>query len=702
VDWLKPAIVFTALSSAVLAITFLYVWAQFVRRRHVLLWSLAWWVALPYLALQAATLHDPPSTLVLTVKQAFPMANALLMAAGCYELVHGRLPPLRAAAVALPVVAWGLLAPSLFTSDLLVTLPTSVLLGGAYLWTGSRFVRLHRERGTRGARLVAALFFVAGAHELDFPLFGDVAWAAPIGYALTGTLAFVISLFLIIMILEESRAQAEAERAMVRAIVDTLPVGVVVVSPAGKPLVANAAARAACATGPGGEVALPAFTRPDGKPLPAAELPIDRALRSGEQTPMRELVLRAPGGGARTVLVKAGPVRDDHGRLVGAVAVFEDIGDMKRMQAEASRTERLRSLGTLAAGVAHDFNNALTMIVGHVQLAMAAATDPVVRQQLGVVARVATDSASIVRRIQDVARVRVGRSDVAFDLAQVVREVVEICRPRWKDEAQADGVTYDVHADVALDVLVMGQPAEMREALLNLVLNALDAMPAGGSLRLAVSRDDARAVVTVEDTGEGMSADVQERIFEPYYTTKGAAGTGLGLAVVYGIVQRHDGTVEVESHPGVGTRFTIRLPLHVPERAPDAREPAEAAPRRLRVMVVDDEPLIRNLVQALLRQEGHDVAVAASGAEALEQLESASVDVVLTDLAMPGMNGWELAAAVRTAAPHAAVVLSTGWGESIAAGEPERAGVAAILPKPFTKDELVACVCRAAAAVEAG
>ena len=434
-----------------------------------------------------------------------------------------------------------------FNNFLEVTLPNSVLLGLSYLWTSSRFVHLHRERGTRGARIIAILFAAAGIHEFDYPLFGNLPWTAPVGYSIAALLAITVAIFLLIMILEEARSEAESEKARTRAILLNLPVGVLVTAPDGTLSTTNpvseqyVAFSQETATQTLHQLECDLFKNPDFSEVDSEDLPMEKALRTGATTPAREFTMVNTEGVRRSVLVNSAPVNSEQGHLLGAVAVFQDIEDVKKMQSDMARAQRLEALGTLAAGVAHDFNNALTMILGHTELANDNAEDPRIREQLRIISKVASDSASTVRRIQDVARTRSIELDVTFDLSEVVREVMDITRPRWRDEAYAKGLNYHVTANLNEDVVITGQPAELREALLNLFFNALDAMPFGGELSLTVSRSGEEALLVVSDNGIGMTPEVRERVFEPYFTTKGQRGTGLGLSVVFGIVQRHEG-----------------------------------------------------------------------------------------------------------------------------------------------------------------
>jgi CheY-like chemotaxis protein len=268
-----------------------------------------------------------------------------------------------------------------------------------------------------------------------------------------------------------------------------------------------------------------------------------------------------------------------------------------------------------------------------------------------------------------------------MDLVEVIRDALEVTQPRWRDEPQSRGIVVRVETKLAPLPPVPGNPAELREVLTNLILNALDAMPNGGTLTLTSRADERGVIIEVQDTGIGMTDEVRRRIFDPFFTTKGPKGTGLGLAVVYGIVTRHGGEIQVESREGVGSTFTIRLPYGLIESPPTPeKESTLAAPAR--VLVIDDEEAVREALRDILSLR-HVVEEAASGAEGIDRLKQTRFDLVITDLGMAGMSGWQVARAVKALRPETAVVLVTGWGVQLDPAELRSKGVDRVLPKPF-------------------
>jgi CheY-like chemotaxis protein len=313
----------------------------------------------------------------------------------------------------------------------------------------------------------------------------------------------------------------------------------------------------------------------------------------------------------------------------------------------------------------------------------------------------ASDGAQVVRRLQGFARQQADSPLVPCSLAALAGEGLELTRPRWQDEAQRENRALATQCHLGHLPPVMGNPTEIREAFTNLILNAVDAMPDGGTLTIDGSLEPPEAspgaaqavVVQVTDTGVGMSEEVQRRIFDPFFTTKGVKGTGLGLAVVYGIMERLGGKIEVASSPGRGTTFSLRF-QPAPETAPAIPVAAADTPPRSmrRLLVIDDEEPVRKSISELLRAVGHSVMEVGSGEEGLAFLADQRVDLVITDLGMPGMTGWEVVRCIRKLDPPIPVVLLTGWGEQPPEGDTERVPADRLLIKPVLLEELQAVI----------
>ena len=368
-------------------------------------------------------------------------------------------------------------------------------------------------------------------------------------------------------------------------------------------------------------------------------------------------------------------------------------GELAAAQDQLVRTEKLRALGEMASGVAHDFNNLLAAILGRAQLLQRYVKDVRLAGWLQVIERSALDGAQTVRRLQEFARVRRDQPMVPVDLNEIVREALEITQSRWREEALRQGVVIEVRTSTATLPPVAGDAAELREVLTNLILNAVDAMPEGGTLTVSSAVGSDAIELAVADTGVGIPTAVKEKIFDPFFTTKGPQGTGLGLSLTYGILRRHGARIAVESQEGRGTTFRITFPSGQPIESPATRASDEPAPTGgLRCLVVDDEPAVATVLGDVLEASGHRVVVLTDSVEAIERVRREPFDVVFTDLAMPRASGWEVAQAVKASAPGVPVFIITGFGVELSAAERRAHGVAAVFSKPLRIEDITRAV----------
>jgi GAF domain-containing protein/ActR/RegA family two-component response regulator len=378
-----------------------------------------------------------------------------------------------------------------------------------------------------------------------------------------------------------------------------------------------------------------------------------------------------------------------------SVRLFEErtraYGELAAAQDQLVRTEKLRALGEMASGVAHDFNNLLASVLGRAQLLMRRVQDPRQLQWLRVIERSALDGAQTVRRLQEFTRIRRDQPMVPLDVTQLVRDALDITQSRWREEPVSRGVVIEVRTELAPVPPILGDAAELREALTNLILNAVDAMPTGGTLGLVTTAGDDHVEIAVSDTGVGIPPAVREKIFDPFFTTKGPHGTGLGLSLTYGIVARHGGSVSVDSEEGRGSTFRLSFPSAATVETPTpASVRADAtAPRTLRCLVVDDEEPVRTVLADVIESAGHHATMVGDGAEAIERFRAEAFDVVLTDLAMPRVSGWQVARVVKQVAPRVPVVLVTGFGVELTPEERRTHGVDHVLVKPLQIQEIL-------------
>jgi GAF domain-containing protein/anti-sigma regulatory factor (Ser/Thr protein kinase) len=366
--------------------------------------------------------------------------------------------------------------------------------------------------------------------------------------------------------------------------------------------------------------------------------------------------------------------------------------ELSRAQTQMVRVETLRAVGELAAGASHHLNNLLAVVLGRLQLALLKFDDPDLHKQLVPAERAVQDGANVVARLLRFSRGQTAPTFVSVDLNELAGDVIELTRPRWQNELLAKGIAVDIRLEPGAIPEIAGDPPSLREVVMNLILNAVDALPSGGRITITTWADAGSVYCRVADTGIGMSPAVQQRALEPFFTTKGVKSTGLGLSANYGILQRHSGELTIESVEGQGTRVTFRLPAGRSVNESQIPAPPVSAPP-LRILLVDDESDVRAVITDMLAGDGHEVLASTNGADGLAQfLGDPSLDLVLTDLGMPGMTGWELAQAVKASRPSLPVGIITGWGDAPEATPEERAWVDFVLAKPITQGALRSAV----------
>jgi len=383
--------------------------------------------------------------------------------------------------------------------------------------------------------------------------------------------------------------------------------------------------------------------------------------------------------------------------------------ELRETQLAVMQQERLKALGQMASGIAHDINNALSPVVGFADLlgrSEAGLTENG-RKYLHYIKTAGEDIAQIVARLREFYRRR-SQSEALFvlNLNEAAQQVIDMTRPRWRDIPQGRGLMVELETDFETGLPdLAGKESEVREALTNLILNAVDALPQGGKIvvRTRSTRRNVPAligakmrthiVVEVCDTGVGMDETTRKHCLEPFFSTKGKRGTGLGLAMVYGIMERHEGEIEIESQLGKGTTVRLVFPIRKtpPEGGPAERP--EPGCGRLQILCIDDEPLLRELLKEILEAEGHQVEVTDGGQAGLTSFRSARqrgnpFDVVITDLGMPYFDGRQVAKALKLESPKTPIILLTGWGAYMKEDGDAPAQVDGVLSKPPRVREL--------------
>jgi signal transduction histidine kinase len=424
-------------------------------------------------------------------------------------------------------------------------------------------------------------------------------------------------------------------------------------------------------------------------------------LRAGDRTVgVLQSVCMRPSGFTNEQIQLLYLVADLLGPAISNCRLYDRLSaayeQLRRTQAHLIQAEKMRALGELAAGMAHDFNNSLCAVLGFLELTLLDNELPAAcRSYLNSGRTCALDAAQTVHRVQDFARWRRNAMTVELvDVNALIRQTLELTRHKWDRLAlagqagSAPQVPITVEQYTEATARVSGSSSELREVLTNLIFNAVDAMSLGGSLFVRSWSTAGNVFLSVQDTGVGITDSVRRRLFEPFFTTKGERGNGMGLSVSFGIIQRHNGEITVESVPGYGSTFTVRLPAAPETTAGEAVPVVEQIPSRpsknLRVLIVEDEESIRRFLAAGLVQLGHWPRLTCNAQEGLAALAEEAFDVVVTDLGLPGANGEEVARQVAERSPDVPVVLLTGWADQIKVESKRVPGVRCILGKPIS------------------
>ena len=472
------------------------------------------------------------------------------------------------------------------------------------------------------------------------------------------------------------------------------------------------------------------YTREDviGKPIFDIVVKEEREAAKASFENKKQSGNRFTRGNERRYLTKTGEQRtfvtsdyflfDPEGNITAVQTTLEDVTERKRIEqelreantrlsaalAELKRTqlrviehERLSAIGQMASGIAHNFNNALMPILGFSDLLienpqMLADTEDTIRM-LTDIRTAAQDAAEAVRRLRDFYKPPEEDERTSVDLNGVVNTALALTQPKWKEEAAARDIAFEIRQELHPVPHVTGIESQLREVVANLILNALDAMPDGGVLTIRSSADDIWVTLEVIDTGIGMSPEIKRQCFEPFFSTKESTGTGMGLSLAYGIIRQHGGAISIDSTPGEGTTFAVRLP-HGPSEQDAEGKTVRKAPnvKPLRILVIDDEIWSRELLTRYLQSDGHTLELASTGGEGVDKFNEGDFDLVLTDRAMPDMSGDKVAAEIKQSDPDIPVLMLTGFGDIMRSSGEYPPGVDDVIAKPITRDELRAVI----------
>ena len=615
---------------------------RYTRRDYFTKWTIGW---LFYaLWMTSSFIVRDATSVILVLNQACIGLSGVFLIWGSLQFLGVTVRPLLFGLLMLILVAWTFVSQRLASSELIIQSPGFILLGS--LFTAVSFFHRRKRKPFVASGMLSLGFFLWGLYLGSHP-FVHKHGPYDVGFFVASVLQLFIAVSMIVLVLEDARHADEQLRAEIDAV------------------------------------------------------------RSENE------VLQSK------VLTTEEKCRDLYSQVRLTEGVQKAYEELRRTQQVVVQQERLRALGQMASGVAHDINNALCPITCYPDMVLGnefALTESS-RRYLQNINKAAQDIASIVERLREFYRRRSDSEQLMeVDINKVVKEVVELTRPRWRDLPQRDGISIvvDTRLEPGLPPL-LSDASELREALTNLVFNSVDALPQGGTITIKTSSGcrppaDENTVsgfyfqIEVLDDGVGMDEQTRKRCLEPFFSTKAQrGGTGLGLAMVYGTMQRHQGAIEIDTVPGAGTSIRLIFPIQkvVSETKSTAVAPPPAA-RSLRILCIDDELIIGQILTDYLSSLSHSVTATVGGKDGLDSFRNAALqnqpfDIVITDLGMPDMDGHEVARAIKTESPKTPVLMMTGWG-NIMTDEGEHAPeVDAVIAKPPNVKELNALLLKLAA-----
>jgi len=640
-----PAALVVSLMSVWMLVGLFYYLNRYTKRDYFTVWTAAWLFYALWLTI-CLEFQDPPlDSVVFKLKQCSVAISAVFLLWGSLRFLKIPVQQTLFGLFMLFLLVWTFAAPYIISEALDVKsrkiemqLPVFILLGLSSVFAGVCFLRLRKKMPFVGAGMLATGFLLWGLYLGSYPLSQPDEHLRSAGFFVAAVLQLFIAVSMIVLVLEEIRYKNEqtiAEITAVRSEKEALQI---------------------------------------------------KVITTEEQC------------------------RSLYDKVRGTDGLQKAYEELRQTQQVVVQQERLRALGQMASGVAHDVNNALSPVVAYSEILLTTLPDlpKESRNYLEIIKQSGEDIAKIVSRMREFYR---RRSDaeplVQVDINQLIPEVIQLTRPRWRDISQREGISIQILQELEPQLpLLASDPSELREALINLVFNAVDALPQGGSITFvtrsipapvaAINGDSARRLqIEVRDTGTGMDEKVRQRCLEPFFSTKSLqGGTGLGLAMVYGMVQRHEGHIEIDSAPGRGTCFRLTFPIR--EKLPLAvttAAPAAQSKRSLNILCIDDDELIRQLLGDCLTHFNHRVVTADSGKQGLELFRAAALnkqpfEAVITDLGMPKMDGHQLARTIKAESPHTPIIMMTGWGTMMKEDGETAPEVDAVVGKPPQIQEL--------------
>ncbi len=607
----QRAALMVSLVSVWMLVGLFYYLNRYTRREYFTIWTAAWLFYALWLTLSLRLGNAPPGSIVFLLKQCSVAISAVFLLWGSLRFLKIPVQQSLLGLFMLFLVAWNFVSPHVISNVLQLELPVFILIGCGSMFAGVCFHRLRKKMPIVGSGMLSAGFLLWGVYLATYPISQNYPDLYSAGFLMAAVLQLFIAVSMIVLMLEEVRYTNEKTVAELVAI------------------------------------------RSEKEALQMKFLTTEERCRNlYDQVQLTEGVQKA-------------------------------YDELRRSQQGLVQQERLRALGQMASGIAHDINNALLPIVAYSDLL--ATTLPNVselsRRQFGQISKAAEDIAHIVAGMREFYRRRSDEEKLQpVNINEIIEEVVELTRPRWRDLPQRQGVSIQVERKLTpAPPPLLSDASELREIFTNLIFNAVDALPQGGTITFvtriidgAVPEDGAtprqHLHVEVRDNGIGMDEKTRQRCLEPFFSTKAQrGGCGLGMAMVYGVMQRHEGHIEIVSAPGRGTCVKLTFPIRTMTSCPSpAQTPPAPASRPLRILCIDDEPAVRQTLQDCLNNYNYKVTVAEDGKSGLEEFQTARqendpYDVVITDLGMPGMDGHQVARTIKAEFPKTPVIMITGW-----------------------------------------
>lgn len=650
-EYLRAALVVSLLSVWVLVGLFYYL-NRYTKRKYFTIWTAAWLFYALWLTIGITVPSAPVRSFIDILRQWCVSISAVFLLWGSLTFLEIHARQMLFGLFMAFLLTWSYAGAQVIESPLLIQLPIFVLIGLASLFAALSFYRQRRRRRFVGVGMLCLGFTLWGIYLVTYPFSQAYDTLIITGFLFSAVLQLFIAVSMIVLVLEEARFSNDQMRMQIESV---------------------------------------------NSEKQALQL---KVISSEEQC---------------ASLFQAARLRDE---------LQKAYDSLRQTQQSVVQQERLRALGQMASGVAHDLNNALSPIVAFSELLLKkeANLGRESRKNLEHIHTSAEDIVQIVARMGNFYRRRDDSERLQMtDVRTVVEQVIDMTRPRWHDMAQSKGIVVKVEArfDDALPALYCNA-SELREALTNLVLNSVDALPEGGRISVTArafrqqaagaADEPSHVVLEVRDNGIGMDESTRQRCLEPFFSTKKQrGGTGLGLAMVYGTMERHEGSVEVESRLGRGCTVRLVFPFRKPPTIENSPEvPTASKPGPLHILCIDDEPLLRELLQQLLGYCQHEVETADGGQSGLDAFFAARssgrpFDVVVTDLGMPYVDGRQVAERIKAASPETAVIMLTGWGTMLDGNnEKQTSKVDALISKPPRLDELSQTLVRVTATVRQG